>query len=108
VVGADGSHSAIRSAIGLDFLGETYPSQFVLADVELTSPPCADDEAITHMSPYGVTVMGWLPSGNYRIVASVDGDADAPKQRAGPSWTGFSEYGASTPSSPPPQKPNTS
>jgi 2-polyprenyl-6-methoxyphenol hydroxylase-like FAD-dependent oxidoreductase len=79
VVGADGSHSAIRSAIGLDFPGQTYPSQFVLADVELTSQPCADDEASINMSAQGVTVIGRLPSGNYRIIATVDSESDVPE-----------------------------
>jgi 2-polyprenyl-6-methoxyphenol hydroxylase-like FAD-dependent oxidoreductase len=79
VVGADGSHSAVRSAIGLDFPGETYPSQFVLADVELTSQPCADDEAAINMSADGVTVIGRLPSGNYRIISTVDSESDVPE-----------------------------
>src|SRR5262249_31113688 len=79
VIGADGSHSAVRSAIGMNFAGHTYPSQFVLADVELATPPCADDEAAIHMSPDGVTVIGRLPSGNYRIIATVDGDSEVPE-----------------------------
>jgi 2-polyprenyl-6-methoxyphenol hydroxylase-like FAD-dependent oxidoreductase len=79
VVGADGSHSAIRSAIGLDFPGETYAPAFVLADVELGSQPFADDEATISMSALGVTVIGRLPSGRYRIVASVDPDSDVPE-----------------------------
>jgi len=79
VVGADGSHSAIRSAIGLDFPGETYPSAFVLADVELGSQPFGDDEATISMSAQGVTVIGCLPSGRYRIIASVDPVSDVPE-----------------------------
>jgi 2-polyprenyl-6-methoxyphenol hydroxylase-like FAD-dependent oxidoreductase len=79
VVGADGSHSAVRSAVGLDFPGQTYPSQFVLADVALTSQPCADDEACINMSAQGVTVIGRLPSGNYRIIATVDSESDVPE-----------------------------
>jgi len=78
VIGADGSHSAVRSAIGVDFPGETYASQFVLADAELTSQPFADDEAAINMSELGVTVFGRLPSGRYRIVASVDGESPVP------------------------------
>jgi 2-polyprenyl-6-methoxyphenol hydroxylase-like FAD-dependent oxidoreductase len=50
VLGADGSHSVVRSAIGLEFPGETYPSQFVLADVELGEQTFADDEAIISMA----------------------------------------------------------
>jgi len=80
VIGADGSHSAVRSAIGLDFPGETYPAQFVLADVALAFiRPTADDEATINMSAHGVTVIGRLPSGNHRIVATVDAGADVPE-----------------------------
>jgi 2-polyprenyl-6-methoxyphenol hydroxylase-like FAD-dependent oxidoreductase len=76
VIGADGSHSTVRAAIGLDFPGETYPSQFVLADVALTNGVQAGDEATINMSAHGVTVIAQLPSGNHRIVATVDADED--------------------------------
>jgi 2-polyprenyl-6-methoxyphenol hydroxylase-like FAD-dependent oxidoreductase len=79
VVGADGSHSAVRSAIGFEFPGETYPAQFVLADVELGSQPFADDEATISMSQRGVTVIGRLPSGNYRIIATVERESVVPE-----------------------------
>lgn len=79
VIGADGSHSAVRAAIGLDFPGETYPSQFVLADVALTQRPFADDEATINLSANGVTVIGRLPSGNCRIIATVDPGSDVPQ-----------------------------
>ena len=78
VIGADGSHSAVRSAIGLGFPGETYDSQFVLADVGLEYPGSMDDEATISMSPHGVTVIARLPSGNHRIIATVDAGADVP------------------------------
>jgi 2-polyprenyl-6-methoxyphenol hydroxylase-like FAD-dependent oxidoreductase len=78
VIGADGSHSTVRAALGLDFPGQTYPSQFVLADVALTDDVHAGDEATINMSDHGVTVIAQLPSGNHRIVATVDASADLP------------------------------
>jgi 2-polyprenyl-6-methoxyphenol hydroxylase-like FAD-dependent oxidoreductase len=72
VVGADGAHSTVRSAARIGFPGETYESQFVLADVALTSAAGADEEATINASPQGVTVIGRLPSGNHRIIATVD------------------------------------
>src|SRR5215831_11378267 len=72
VIGCDGAHSIVRSSAGLGFPGGAYPSQFVLADVELASPPGPDDEARIFTSPHGVVVTGRLPSGNHRIVATVD------------------------------------
>jgi 2-polyprenyl-6-methoxyphenol hydroxylase-like FAD-dependent oxidoreductase len=78
VIGADGSHSTVRAALGLGFPGQTYPSQFVLADVALTDAAHAGDEATINMSAHGVTVIAQLPSGNHRIVATVDAGVDAP------------------------------
>src|SRR5262249_6643432 len=68
----------VRSSAGLDFTGGTYPSQFVLADAELRAAPGPDDEARIFTSPQGVVVTGRLPSGNHRIVATVDADLAVP------------------------------
>jgi 2-polyprenyl-6-methoxyphenol hydroxylase-like FAD-dependent oxidoreductase len=86
VIGADGARSAVRSAIGQDFPGQTYPSQFVLADVALASAPCADDEASINLSRDGVTVIGRLPSGNYRIIATVEPGTRCPRRRTSRTW----------------------
>ena len=75
VIGADGSRSVVRSAIGMDFPGDTYAAKFVLADIALDVPSAADDQATINLSPRGVTVLGRLPGGNQRLVATVeDGD----------------------------------
>ena len=78
VAGCDGAHSTVRASAGLDFPGDTYPSQFVLADAELRSAPGPDDEARIFTSPQGVVVTGRLPSGNHRIVATVDAGLAVP------------------------------
>ena len=78
VIGCDGAHSIVRSSAGLDFPGGTYPSQFVLADAQLRAAPGPDDEARIFTSPHGVTVTGRLPSGNHRIVATVDAGLAVP------------------------------
>ncbi len=79
VIGADGAHSAVRAAVGLDFPGQTYSAQFVLADIALEATQLRDDQATIVLSPQGVTVLGRLPSGNHRIIATVDADADVPE-----------------------------
>ena len=79
VIGADGAHSAARAAIGLDFPGQTYSAQFVLADVALDAAGIRDDQATIALSPSGVTVLGRLPSGNHRVIATVDAGADVPE-----------------------------
>jgi 2-polyprenyl-6-methoxyphenol hydroxylase-like FAD-dependent oxidoreductase len=75
VIGADGSHSTVRVATGQDFPGDAYADQFVLADVPLTPAAPAGEATIT-MSPRGVTVIGLLPNGNSRIVATVPASAE--------------------------------
>ncbi|WP_078324166.1 FAD-dependent monooxygenase [Mycobacteroides salmoniphilum] len=38
VVGCDGAHSAVRSLLGVDFVGEQYETHIMLADVRLDPP----------------------------------------------------------------------
>lgn len=76
LIGADGSRSIVRSAIGMDFPGDTYAARFVLADIALDVPSAADDQATINLSPRGVTVLGRLPGGNQRLVATVEDTED--------------------------------
>ncbi len=76
VIGADGSRSVVRSAIGMEFPGDTYAAKFVLADIALEVPSAADDQATINLSPRGVTVLGRLPGGNQRMVATVEDGSD--------------------------------
>lgn len=79
VVGADGKNSTVRGEAGIPYDGAPYDDDFILADVELAPPPGPDDEARIGFSPEGVTVIGRLPSGRYRIVASVSRGQQAPQ-----------------------------
>ncbi len=38
LIGADGSHSAVRTALGLTFAGDAYPQNFLLADCTISWP----------------------------------------------------------------------
>ncbi|BCJ34232.1 pentachlorophenol monooxygenase [Actinocatenispora thailandica] len=80
VIGADGAHSTVRASVGQEFPGRTYPMQFVLADVPLRQAPTAADEAAVVLSADGVTVLGLLPGGNHRIVATVEPAAAVPER----------------------------
>ncbi|GIL25391.1 FAD-dependent oxidoreductase [Actinocatenispora comari] len=80
VIGADGAHSTVRAGIGQQFPGRTYPMLFVLADVAVTQTLIAADEAGVLMSGDGVTVLGRLPNGNHRIIATVDPAAIVPER----------------------------
>lgn len=67
VVGADGHHSTVRDALGLDFPGESVVRSLVLADVRVTQPPedvltvVGNDEGFVFVVPYGD---GW-----FRVIA---------------------------------------
>ena len=74
-VGADGMHSAVRSAAGIEFEGAAYAESFVLADVHMDFP--IDDEVSLFFSAAGLVVVAPLPDGSYRIVATM---ANAPEK----------------------------
>jgi 2-polyprenyl-6-methoxyphenol hydroxylase-like FAD-dependent oxidoreductase len=79
LVGADGAHSTVRGLAGIPFDGAPYDEDFVLADVQLAPPPVPPDEARIVLSPHGVTVLGRLPSGRYRIVATAPRGVEPPR-----------------------------
>jgi 2-polyprenyl-6-methoxyphenol hydroxylase-like FAD-dependent oxidoreductase len=63
VVGADGVHSRVRDALGLDFPGEAIVQSLMLADVRLTNAPDevlsinAADDCFAFVAPFGD---GWF------------------------------------------------
>lgn len=71
VIGADGMHSLVRQTAGIGFTGETYEESFVLAEVEMDWDH-GRDEVMLFFSPAGLVVVAPLPSGGYRIVATLD------------------------------------
>jgi 2-polyprenyl-6-methoxyphenol hydroxylase-like FAD-dependent oxidoreductase len=76
VVGGDGMHSLVRRAAGVEFEGASYSESFVLADVHLDRAP-SPDEVSLFFSPEGVVVVAPLPTGTYRVVATLK---DAPER----------------------------
>ena len=76
VVGADGMHSLVRQTAGIGFTGQSYEESFVLADVEMTWDH-GGEEVMLFFSPAGLLVVAPLPTGTYRIVATLD---NAPEQ----------------------------
>lgn len=71
VVGGDGMHSVVRETAGIGFTGARYEESFILADVEMTWGH-GRDEVMLFFSPAGLVVVAPLPSGSYRIVATLD------------------------------------
>jgi 2-polyprenyl-6-methoxyphenol hydroxylase-like FAD-dependent oxidoreductase len=77
VVGGDGMHSLVRRAAGIEFEGSSYEESFVLADVHLDRAP-APDEVSLFFSPDGLVVVAPLPTGTFRVVATLDDAPEAP------------------------------
>ncbi len=77
----DGAHSTVRHGLGAQFEGETLPSQWVLADVELVGdvPP---DEITICWTTDGVLVFFPISDRRFRVIADVglaaDGDRPPP------------------------------
>ena len=66
VVGCDGSHSAIRGMIGVDFVGKQYETHILLADVLLTDPPA--EAMFTRNNNDGVVLCVPFGDGWYRVL----------------------------------------
>lgn len=67
VVGADGAHSSIRNALGLDFKGRSAVQSVMLADVRLGTKP--DDVLIVNANKDGFAFIAPFGDDFYRIIA---------------------------------------
>jgi deazaflavin-dependent oxidoreductase (nitroreductase family) len=74
LVGADGVHSTVRRAVGLEFDLNGLRASFSLGDLRI-SGGVPDDELVVYFSPAGHMVVLPLPGGIHRLVANV---ANAP------------------------------
>ena len=67
VVGADGAHSQVRAALGLEFGGHSAVRSVMLADVRLTDQP--DDVLTVDATREGFAFIAPFGDGWYRIIA---------------------------------------
>ena len=84
LIAADGPHSTIRKALGIDFPGRTLPHNYVLADLEIDGELPQDQVSIFLASP-GFFAVFPMRAGRYRLMATDpdgvlarEGDADGP------------------------------
>jgi 2-polyprenyl-6-methoxyphenol hydroxylase-like FAD-dependent oxidoreductase len=70
LVGADGAHSIVRKALGIDFPGEPYPFQWSLADVDL-SGDVEEDRAELRLE-VGAPILFRIPigPGRHRLISN--------------------------------------
>ncbi|UHD45365.1 FAD-dependent monooxygenase [Aureimonas altamirensis] len=70
LVGCDGAHSVVRHSVGAAFDGETLPSDWLLADVHLSSYPNGTDLTVFWHRD-GVLVIFPIEADRYRVVADI-------------------------------------
>jgi 2-polyprenyl-6-methoxyphenol hydroxylase-like FAD-dependent oxidoreductase len=83
LIGSDGAHSAVRHGLGMQFEGDTLPSNWVLADVHLAGGPSPPGEIAIYWHAEGVLVMFPITPGRYRVIADV-GETKAEEHRVDP------------------------
>jgi 2-polyprenyl-6-methoxyphenol hydroxylase-like FAD-dependent oxidoreductase len=70
LIGCDGAHSVVRHGLGVEFEGETLPSDWVLADL-LVDGPLPRNEITICWSPQGVLVFFPISGKRFRVIADV-------------------------------------
>ncbi len=83
MVGCDGAHSAVRHGIGKGFVGDTLPSEWVLADVHLHGLRSPPQELDLYWHPEGMLALFPISPDRYRVVAD-DGSVGPHDQRPEP------------------------
>jgi 2-polyprenyl-6-methoxyphenol hydroxylase-like FAD-dependent oxidoreductase len=84
MIGCDGAHSAVRHGLGMQFEGDTLPSDWILADVHLAGVSTKPDEFGMFWHSEGVLALFPITPGRYRVIADV-GDAHSKAPRPDPS-----------------------
>ena len=82
LIGCDGAHSAVRHQLGMQFLGSTQMSDWILADVHLHGVPNRGEITVAWHSD-GVLAIFPLSEDRYRIIADA-GNAHTDKLRPDP------------------------
>ena len=70
LIGCDGAHSTVRHQLGMEFVGDTMPSNWILADVHLSNVPWKQEVVIAWHAD-GVLAVFPIVEGRYRIIADV-------------------------------------
>jgi 2-polyprenyl-6-methoxyphenol hydroxylase-like FAD-dependent oxidoreductase len=83
MIGCDGAHSAVRRGLGMKFEGDTLPSDWILADLQLSGLRTKPDELNLYWHADGALALFPISPGRYRVVADV-GDAKSGALRPDP------------------------
>jgi len=75
LIGCDGAHSTVRHQLGMDFIGDTMPSNWILGDVHLQGVPRPDEISVAwHAS--GALAIFPIAGSRYRVIADIVGSTD--------------------------------
>lgn len=83
LIGCDGAHSTVRHGLGIDFEGETLPSEWILADLHLAGlgPRAHEINTFWHSAGVLATFPISPGEGRYRVIADIgDGRQQSPGQ----------------------------
>jgi 2-polyprenyl-6-methoxyphenol hydroxylase-like FAD-dependent oxidoreductase len=69
LIGCDGAHSTVRHTLGLQFLGDTLQTDWILADIHLAGMPLPASEMAAYWHEDGVLAVFPISPGRYRVVA---------------------------------------
>ena len=75
-VGADGVHSTVRNALGLEFLGHDVPEEWSIADVECPNWVAPDEVHVYLRSGGRVVIVAPLETRRFRIVSNTTDAVD--------------------------------
>ncbi len=83
LIGCDGAHSLVRHQLGMQFVGDTLLSDWILADVHLGGAALSSAELDLFWHSDGMLALFPISPGRYRIVADMavakgDGDRSEP------------------------------
>jgi 2-polyprenyl-6-methoxyphenol hydroxylase-like FAD-dependent oxidoreductase len=71
LIGCDGARSAVRHQLGLEFEGDTLPTDWILADVHLAGLLTKPDELNMYWHADGVLAIFPISAGRYRVIADM-------------------------------------
>jgi 2-polyprenyl-6-methoxyphenol hydroxylase-like FAD-dependent oxidoreductase len=72
LMGCDGAHSTVRHGLGMEFTGDTLPSDWILGDVHLSGVPNPGEVSVAWHAE-GVLILFPIRGTRYRVIA--DGSA---------------------------------
>lgn len=83
LIGCDGAHSTVRHGLGMEFVGNTMLSDWILADVHLHGLTDDANDVNTYWHADGALALFPISPGRYRVIADV-GDALTGQRRPDP------------------------